>query len=268
MKKIGAAALLACLGSAAFAYGPLLPWSPVKPGYALASFARAQVFYGKTGPLPAGYGEIDSMMADAESFHRLRFRRPLTVIACKAWGDCERGLPWLSTHGLGGITLATGDVIYITPKLEEKRFHTREFLRHEISHALLFQNTTIVKSYRLNHSPWLLEGLAVSFGRQQDFFSRQEFFEMAARVDLAGYIDPAHAASPWNARFAYPAQRYFVEYLQDQYGDGRFTGYLHQAIAAPDRTSALFKDAFHLPLTAAIEAYQHDVRSGAWPPAE
>ncbi len=269
MKKLVAASFVACLGSAAFAYGPLLPWSPVKPGYAMAPFTRAEVFFGQTTSLLAGYREIDAIMTEAEAFHRLRFQRPVRVIACKNWGDCERGLPWLRVHSLGGVALATGDVIYITPKLAEMHFSTREFLRHELSHALLHQNTTLFKAYRIGQaSPWLTEGLAVSFGRQRDYFSREQFLEMAARVDLAGYFDPAHPASPWNARFAYPTQRYFIEYLKRQHGEDAFAAFLRQAIAAPDRTVALFGESFHRPMANAIDDYQGEVRSGAWPPPE
>ena len=269
MKKLAAALFLACLGSVAFAYGPLLPWSPVKPGYSMASFPRAEIFFGRTSPLPGDYREIDAIMTDAEAFHRLRFQRPVRVIACKNWGDCERGLPWLRVHSLGGVALATGDIVYITPKLSEMHFSTREFLRHEISHALLYRNTTLLKAYRIGQwSPWLTEGLAVSFGRQRDYFSRERFLEMAAHVDLAGYLDPARPASPWNARFAYATQRYFIEFLKRQHGEDTFAAYLRQAIAAPDRTFPLFEECFHRPMADAIGAYQSEVRSAAWPPEE
>jgi hypothetical protein len=268
MKKLLAALLLACVGTAAFAYGPLLPWSPVKPGYETASFARARIFFAKSGPLLDDYRAIDQMMAEAEQFHRLRFRSPVSVIACKSWGDCERGLPWLSVRGLGGITLATGDVIYITPKLAERHFHTGEFLRHELSHALLSQNTTMLKTHQLNDSPWFFEGLAVSFGRQQDFFTREQFHDLAGRVELAEYLDPARRASPWNARFAYPVQRYFVEYLKDRYGDDRFSRYLLSAISGPRRMMPQFAEVFGNSFTAVIADYQRDVRAGVWPPAE
>ena len=267
MRKLFAALLLACLGSAAFAYSPLLPWLPVKPGYDSAAFSRARIFFARPGPLLDDYREVDATMADAEAFHRLLFHRPVTVIACKAWGDCERGLPWLNVRGLGGVT-PMADVIYITPKLGEMHFSTRKFLRHEISHTLIGQNTTLLKTWQLNDNPWFFEGLAVSFGHQRDYFSRGQFVDMAARVELAGYLDPARRASPWNARFAYPAQRYFIEYLKHRYGEDRFASYLLRAIAEPKRMTTLFGNSFGRPFEAAIEDYQQEVRSGAWPPAD
>lgn len=119
MRKIAILAGVACLGTAAFAYGPLLPWSPVKPGYGAARYSRAAIYFDRAEPLLQDFREVDRMMNEAEAFHALRFRRAVQVIACKSWGDCRRALPWLNTLALGGVTLATGDVIYITPKLRE-----------------------------------------------------------------------------------------------------------------------------------------------------
>ena len=232
MKQLLGGILLACLGTAAFAYGPLLPWSPVKPGYRSASFARARVYFDQGAPILPDYRTIDTMMDEAERFHRLRFRRPVTVIACKSWGDRERGLPWLGMRGPSA----------------------GEFLRHELSHALLSQNTTILKTHQLNDSPWFFEGLAVSFGRQQDYLTRDQFADMASRAALAGYLDPA--------------QRYFVEYLKSRHGEGTFQTYLAQALAAPARLEPLFAETFGTPFAEAIDAYQHEVRAGAWPPAD
>ena len=103
MGKLIGAALVICLGSAAFAYGPLLPWSPVKPGYNSAAFPRADVYFSRSGPMLDDYREIDSIMREAEIFHRLQFHRRVRVIACKNWADCDRALPWLSVRGLGGV---------------------------------------------------------------------------------------------------------------------------------------------------------------------
>ena len=87
-------------------------------------------------------------------------------------------------------------------------------------------------------------------------------------MDLAGSIDPKQRAEPWNARFAYPAQRYFIEYLKRERGEDVFAKYLRQAITRPDRTSLLFEEIYLSSLSSAIAAYQREVRSGAWPPKE
>ena len=256
------------LAAGAFAYGPLLPWSPVKPGYTAASFRSARVYYDGARAMNPDYLAIDDAMAEAEAFHKLKFRHPLTVIACKNWGDCGRGLPWLPVGNLGGVTLLTGGVIYITPKVEEKHLHTGEFLRHEISHALISQNTSPLAVYELGKHEWLFEGIAVAFGHQQDYFTRGEFLKQAAQTELANYIDPIQRATPWNPRFAYPTERYFVEFIRNRFGEDRFASYLSKTIARPERAESMFGDTFGISFAEAIASYQKSVRAGAWPPAE
>lgn len=269
MLAIGIAGIVLLL--LAFPFGPLLPWSPVKPGYAGVGYARAEVFHDRLAPLPEELGDVDGLLRDAEAFHHLTFKRKVRIILCKNWRDCERGMPWLNTHALGGVTLATGDAIYITPKLREKNFSIREFLRHELSHALISQNTTVLSSFRLNKVAWFNEGMAVSFGRQRDYLGREEFLARAKDVEMARYLDPARmeiGGPGWEARFAYPAQRYFVEYLKQKFGEDRFSGFLTRCIADPDNHARLFEEAFQQPLSEAIREYEQAVKSGQWLPKE
>lgn len=267
-KVITGLALLGFLFLAlAFPFGPLLPWSPLKLGYNSASFARADVYFSQAQPFVPDYTQVEAMMREAEAFHGLRFHHRVTVIECKSWADCDRALPWLNTHGLGGVTLATGDVIYITPKLREKQFSTAEFLRHELSHAVISQNTTIYKSYQLNEQPWFFEGLAVSFGRQQNYLKREEFLARAPQTSLLSYLDPAQRAQPWEARLAYPVQRYFTEYLKEKYGAPRFQQFLQQNIAEPPRWRETFQQVYQNSFSEIAQAYEQAVKSGQWTPA-
>lgn len=249
----------------AFPFGPLFPWSPVKPGYHTTNFARGELYSAAGQPVEADYALLDHLMAEAENFHQMHFSRRIKVIACKDWATCERGVPWLSMHSLGGVMLA-GDVIYITPKLKEKNFSTAEFLRHELSHALLTQNTTLLKGYRLNWQPWFYEGLAVSFGRQHDYLSRTEVLEKISTVAVVQYLDPAQAPAEWNARLAYPLQRYFIEWLKATYSAERFQDFLTRNLAAPDDWRATFAAVYQFSFTEAAASYEKALRAGTWLP--
>jgi hypothetical protein len=260
--------LLVFLLTMAFPFGPLLPWSPVKPGYHTVSSASADVYFSGGDDQLGDYGGVDRMMHDAEAFHHLKYLRRVKVIVCKNWGDCARALPWLSVKSLGGVTLATGDVIYITPKLKEKHFSVEEFLRHELSHALLSQRTTILKSSKMTDQAWFSEGLAVSFGDQKAYLSQAEFLERSPSEELAKYIDPERmdrAAPGWDARFAYPAQRYFLEYLKERYGEDRFQDFKVKYINNPDGYRNLFKEVFQLSFADAIQQFAQAIRTGKWP---
>jgi hypothetical protein len=253
----------------AFPFGPLLPWSPLKFGYHHVSYARADVYVGEYNPVSNDYGLVDRMMNEAEASHGLTFKRRVRVIECKDWRACGRSLPWMGDlHALGGVTLATGDVIYLTPKLKEKGFSTAEFLRHELSHALISQNTSIRSSLRLNEQPWFNEGLAVSFGRQNDFVKREEFLARAPQTDLVGYLDPAMRTTPWDQRYAYATQRYFIEYLRAQFGEDRFRQFLRKNIGQPEAWRATFAGAFQSSFEQVTRAYSEAVKAGRWMPVE
>ncbi|HEU0179528.1 MAG TPA: hypothetical protein VFV58_35290 [Blastocatellia bacterium] len=267
---ISVAALLFFILAMAFPFGPLLPWSPVKPGYHAVSYASADIYIGGGDNQVGDYGDVDRMMRDAEAFHQMKYLRRVEVIACKSWGDCERALPWLHVKALGGVTLATGDVIYITPRLKEKNFSAAEFLRHELSHALLSQRTTIRKSLKMTEQAWFSEGLAVSFGDQNAYLSQAEFLERASKTDLAKFIDPElmnHSAPDWDQRFAYPAQRYFLEYLKQRFGMDRFQDFTVKYIDNPDDYRNLFNETFQLSFADAIKQFAQAIKTGQWPAA-
>ena len=242
----------------AFVFGPLLPWSPFKPGYQLIRYGNADVFSRSSNEQSGDYADIDGMMREAEVFHRMKYLRRVKVIACKSWGDCERALPWLNVRVLGGVTLAIGDVIYITPRPKERNLNVEEFLRHELSHALLSQHTTIGKSLKITEQGWFSEGLAVSFARQKAYFSETEFLKKAAATDVAKFIDPAQMdrLSPeWDARFAYTAQRFFIEYLKRRFGADRFQAFTIQYLDDPDNYRRLFAQVFQVPFSHAIKEF-------------
>jgi hypothetical protein len=260
--------LLSFILAMAFAFGPLLPWSLFKPGYHTIAYASADVFFGGPNEQLGDYGGVDRMIREAEAFHRMKYLRRVKVIACKSWGDCERALPWLNVKSLGGVTLAIGDVIYITPRLKERNLCVEEFLRHELSHALLSQHTTILKSLELTKQAWFSEGLAVSFSKQEAYLSKAEFLERAPQTDIAKFIDPDkmdRTLPGWDARFAYPAQRYFLEYLKWRFGADRFQDFTVKYIDNPFDYRALFNDVFQIPFPDAIRQFAQAIKSGQWP---
>jgi hypothetical protein len=117
---------------------------------------------------------------------------------------------------------------------------------------------------------WFFEGLAVSFGQQQAYLSQAEFLERAPKTDLAKYIDPGkmdRAAQGWDQRFAYPAQRYFLEYLKQRFGADRFQDFTVKYIDNPDAYRDLFQEVFQVPFAGAIDQFAQAIKNKQWPPA-
>ena len=244
----------------AFPYGPLFPWSPVKPGYRSESFARADVVYPDGTALPEAYRQIDSLIGEAEQFHRLPMPRRLTVIACRSWEDFHRFVPHLRSKGIAAVTLVPGTVIYVTPKIAEKGLDTAEFLRHELSHAALNQNQSAWNGYKMARHAWFFEGLAVSFGRQQAYVTRDEFLARAER--LGPVIDPdQQIGGQREMRFAYVAWRYFLEDLIQTRGRDRFQNLLTGYMADPDRYRDVFQRTYGEGIAEAVREFEGRVKT-------
>ena len=240
-----------------FPYGPLFPWSPVRPGYVSEHFQRADVIHPSHIALPEDYRKIDSLIAEAEQFHRLPMPHRLTVIACGSWEDFHRFVPHLRGRAVAAVTLLPGTVIYVTPKIDEKGLELAEFLRHELSHATLNQNQSAWNGYKMTQQQWFSEGLAVSFGRQRAYLSRDEFLAWARHRDLGPTIDPdQRTGKPTDIRFAYGAWRYFLEDLIATRGRDPFQRFLLACMNNPDHFRESFRREYDRGIAEAVRQFE------------
>ena len=151
--------------------GPLA----LKPGYQECAYQRADVDWGAGIGLVPDYAAIDYLMDDSERFHRFRFSHRLKVVACRNWTDFHEFVPFIEGELVGALTLEYGTTIYVTPRVEEMGYDTSEFLRHELSHAVLLQNAPIASRPRFKKVPWLYEGVAVLAGDPESVRYRRRF---------------------------------------------------------------------------------------------
>jgi hypothetical protein len=242
--------------AAAFLFGPLFAWSPIKPGYTRFTLHRADVYYPTGTTLGEPYRQIDSMIADAETFHRLKMPDRVTVIAPRSWRDFHLQVPWISGP-VAGLTIQTGTVIFITPKVAEKNADAGEYLRHELSHAILDQNMPLWRGHKMNSQPWLYEGLAVAFGRQKSYLTDDEFLSRARTEPLAPAFHGASSDMRWN----YVAWRYFLEHMILTRGRDKFQDYLLAAMQDPDRSRSQFQSSFGISFDDAIHEFETRLRS-------
>ncbi|HTB13549.1 MAG TPA: hypothetical protein VK752_18345 [Bryobacteraceae bacterium] len=242
--------------AAVFLYGPLFPWSAVKPGYTHFTLHRADVYYPAGSELDDAYRQLDSFIDEAETFHRLKMPDRITAIAPRTWKTFHRQAPWQTGDAIGALTLQTGTVIFITPKIAEKHFDTGEFLRHELSHAILDQNMTLWRGRKMNRQPWLYEGLAVDFGRQKSYLTEEEFIARAQTQPLA----PAFDGDNSDMRFNYVAWKDFLEYIIKTRGRDKFQDYLLRVMQNPDDARAVFPEFFGVSFDGAVGEFQSKLR--------
>ncbi len=252
----------------ALPFGPLVPWSPWKPGYQHLRLARADVYWAAGTTLPAGLAEVDRDIAESEAFHRMPVTSRLTVILCRNWSDFDRFLPNYRGVRIGAAALATGTVIYLTPRLAERGFDHREFLRHELAHATLNQHQSLWHAYRMWKAEPFSEGLAVSFGRQRAFATPDSVIAYADTHDLAPLLRPSAPAArvSRDMRLNYQVWRYFLEYWIQARGRDAFQQLLLATMDAPDQYEGLFRQVYGVSLDAAAAEFTTALRTRRWTP--
>lgn len=263
------AALVAGLTGWAFAYGPLFPYSIVKPGYSALKFQRAEVFYPKNQVLNAAYLQVDRYIQEAEQFDDLRAAHLIRITQCGNWGDFERFFPVVRGHGIGGVTLEPGTVIYITPKIIEKSLDPGEFLRHEIAHAVVIQNMPVWRAEQFKHVTWLYEGLPVWFGRQKAYVTQTEFLDRAKRTDMLPVMRfDAAAARPEiiDVRFAYIAWRDFLDYLVQRHGRSKFLAFFAAVRKHPLEWNSEFQQSYGAPFDGVVGDFSRAISDGRYRP--
>ncbi len=244
MLKRGALAL-AAVGLIMFAYelfwGLLFPFSPIKLGFERLESERAAVIYPQGENLPADYRALDRLMADAETFHGLNFRKPVAVIICASSAQYRR----FSTQRSPLCTMATGTVIYVNPTIRATGRDVEGFLKHELSHAIIYQNTTPWKALKL--SSWATEGLAICYGNPHHYYSGPEFARLAEDYFL-DIFDGMHRLDeiPADIRylFLYAEYRSFLEYLIARDGLDKFLEFMLAYKDEPKLEEQLFAEMY------------------------
>ena len=259
---LGAVALVVL----AFPFGPLLPWSPWKPGYDHLALKRADVYYPAGTTPPAPFKLVDQYIEEAEAFHGLTAGSRIRVILCPDWGAFRRHLPQYRSHGVGAVMILTGTALYVSPRVAERGFDHGEFIRHEVSHGLLNQNQTLWQAFRARRTESFFEGLAVSFGRQRAYVPTSEALDWIRANDVAPLFAPARAGSgqPRRMRLNYVVWRLFVEYLRETGGPDRFHALLQAMMQNPEGYSAHLARVYGRALDAMLARFQDAVRSGTW----
>src|ERR1039458_6880809 len=258
---------------AAVPWGPLFAWSPVHPGYRQVQFSRADVLYTDSAALDPAYREIDRYVAVAESFHELKCSKKIKVVVCRNWNDCLRfPAPFLVGQRPLAVTVATGTVIFVTPRAAGWA-DIGGLLRHELSHAVLNQNRSLLSVLRMLRQPWVSEGVAgvvagmeaTAPGRQLASLPRMEFLARAKTEELW----PCFAAAPqkdW--RFSYTAWLYFWDRQIERNGKRAFLTFERACFSDPDGCRNTFAAVNGTDLRTAVEDFQLEVRSGRVVPPE
>jgi hypothetical protein len=181
-----------------------------------------------------------------EQFHKLHFKEEVTIIFCKSNSEYKQ---YTGSSSSALVTLFDKG-IFVSGKINEKRktesVDLDVYLKHELSHLLLYQNMTFIKA--INYPHWFLEGLAVYSSNQlgvDGYFTKKEIYYL---IKENNFISPKDWGTlftskgesvkkckvPKKYKFAYSEFAYIIDDMINQYGKEKFIDFLKKSLQSDD----------------------------------
>lgn len=252
-----------------FLFGPLFPWSPVKPGYQKYAFDTYSVVYPHDFYIPNYHADLNLFIEEIEATLQLPQKKRISVIYAKR-ADLQRFVPWLKTDGLGGIVLLTGDVVYINyEKISEMGTSQEEYLKHELVHALHHQNFPIPKSHQAAKITYMSEGIPFYFGGPY-FYAGDEWVYRLSKTELQASPsgDQPFTAESFQNLDTKIGEQYkvshmlygkFIGYLITTYGQEKFNDFNQDFHSNPTNHRQLFDQHFGEKLEVVVEKFVTEI---------
>jgi hypothetical protein len=238
-------------------WGPLFPWSPIKAGFQKIPSAKANIYIqGMTFSDSIVY-HIDEILESEESFHELKYKDRVTIIIVDPETSMKRFAPWLRGSGYS-VSLSMLNLIYIGPIARQSSFGIKTYLKHELSHMLMAQNTSFRKALRMHNQGWFVEGIAQYFSGHY-FYSPSEFTEICKSRRVS--FNTLREQNPLEMSFSdlklnYTYYQLFIDYLINQYGLESLKYYIKLYIKAPDNYREMFKTVYGSDLEGILDSFK------------
>lgn len=247
----------------AFFFGPLIPFNPIKIGYTEILKSKAVVYIRDINSLQPFYQNIDQILLDVEEFTGLKYKDKVQVLVALEYQELGRYIPWLNYTGLGGVSLQEGNMVYINAKtIAARNYNEEEFVKHEVVHTLISQNTNLYNDFTLNNQHWVSEGVAGYFGGPY-YYTTEEFKELfrAKKLVLGDKGGDLYTnLKPEEAKFNYSLYRYFVGYVIQTHGRDKFKRFLHRYIQKPEDYAEIYSQEFDFDLYEDLRIFEQKYR--------
>ncbi len=241
-------AAMAALGYL-FLFGKLFPYSPVVVAFERHETGRAVVFVEK-GALFDRFGEIDSHIRRVEEFHTLSFRKKPRIFF---FGD-RTTYAHRSPSQARFCTFYNGDIV-VSPWAQKEAsdglISMEIYLRHELSHALIYRNAGILYAFR--YPKWLLEGIAVYSAGQMGTSWYPSKEQVYGHIRNGDFMPPdfygtdkegqVRITAGSRTAFIYSEFACIVDSLVTKYGRERFLAYMKDFLDGGDHDK-VFKRVF------------------------
>jgi hypothetical protein len=242
-------------------WGPLFPWNPVKIGYTEVSSPNATIYIANMTERDSMVYRIDEIIQEEEKFHDLKYAHDFKIIIPGKESSMKRFLPWLKGSRYS-VSLSLADVVYIGPTARRSPNGIEPYLKHELSHLLIDQNTTFKKALKIHEQGWLAEGVAEYFSGRS-FYGRDEFLERCKANSLeftSLYEKNPLRMSLQEVRLRYTYYRFLIEFLVDTYGIEKLQQYLKRYVNDPQDYKKLFIEVYSENLSTILDRFNASLK--------
>jgi predicted SprT family Zn-dependent metalloprotease len=259
--------LIASFVAYSLLFGKLFPYSPVIIGFSKNELKNTIVYIQK-GTKYTDLKVIDSLIPKVESFHELKFiKKPRIFIFKDKSSYYQR-----SISKARFCAFYNGDVA-ISPwalqEAENGEISLEIYLRHELSHALLFQHSGIIRASQ--YPAWLLEGIAVYSANQMGTSWYPSKNETYSYIRKGNFVPPEYFKTKkedqinldvkYRTTFMYSEFACIVDYLIEKYGKDKFLLYMKACINNNEHDK-LFKEIYGIDFNRCIQDFKESVAQG------
>ncbi len=226
-------------------FGKLFPYSPILVGFSKHELANT-IIYVQNGAAFSEYAEVDSLPPVVESFFQMKFEHKPKIIIFRDDGSFNRRSPLKARF----ISFPTGNTIVAPWAMREARegkISLAIYLRHELSHILLFQHAGMLSKFKIPR--WLIEGVAMYSANQMGttlYPSKDETYRLIGDGNFINPRQPSNDAGlnvPNKAGFAYSEYACLVDYLINSYGKEKFLEYINR-LCGSFNSDKVFEEAY------------------------
>ena len=251
-------------------FGRLLALSPLQINFEKLNTENTTIYYHKNEKL-LELNKIDSLISEVEQFHKLNFNKKVKLFICKTDSEFKR---YTGSSARFATIFSFGIFMSGKANIERKAksIHIDTYLKHELSHLLIYQNMSLYKS--IKYPQWFLEGIAVYSSNQfgvDGYLTKQETYK---KIKEDNFVQPkdwgtaitSKGISVKNCkvankyRFIYSEFGCIIDDLINTYGKEKFIIFLKQSFQADD-FYVLFNKTYNIDFTEYLKDFKIKIKS-------
>jgi len=265
-----AVAALALFGVYELLFGRLFPFSLVAAGFSRQEYERFIVYH-HGQPESSQLSDLRDVVAIEEDYHGMPFRSEPEIFLCRDDREYHR-----LTGGRARFIAINGR-LFVSKRAQEDarqgRIDLQMYLTHEMSHCLLQQHMSLVRSLKMPR--WLLEGTAMDCAGQVGvgiYPDRSTVYDAVARgvfcepADFGTVLDGEKGTAlscPIENRTAFFYSEFgcLVEFLRSSHGAQRYRAFLKDLVESRTlNVERSFERVFGTTLDAEIARFKNETQ--------